>query len=407
MIGTAGSGETRLTINASDRIESLDGLRGIAILLVFVCHYVPSDRTDALSAVTRLGWIGVDLFFVLSGFLITGVLVDTRDCANRFKSFYVRRALRLFPVYCLAVAVVIIGTHFLRGFRGWINFPLFFYGSNLVALVPENDLTFPPYFDCKHFWSLALEEQFYTIWPFVVFFVPGRRAILRVCVVGVVAALVFRLAASYFGWSPWVSYLELPMRMDGLLLGSLIALVVRDPNPHTWLRRGRLNWIFLVSFGVFVVSAAITRNLWVSGPVNPDAMGVAESVATNCEFSAIAIMFASTVALALIPGTAWNRVGSLGFLRFFGRYSYGLYVWHYLFFLVTGQWFYGFRQLIHARFLADLIYFMSMLTLFAGVAVLSYWLVEVHFLRLKSKFKAAPVTSQRAVIIPEASSAQG
>jgi peptidoglycan/LPS O-acetylase OafA/YrhL len=233
-----------LTINSRDRIPSLDGLRGIAILLVFLFHYFPRDHRDPLSALASLGWSGVDLFFVLSGFLITGILTDTRDAPNRFKAFYLRRILRLFPVYFVAVSIVVVGTHFLRGYRNWMDIPFFFYGSNIVELLPHSVSIFPPYFNCQHFWSLALEEQFYSIWPFVVFFVPSRRTLIRVCVCGILGALTLRVIATALGLPLFVSYIELPARMDSLLIGALLAILVREPDPARWLNKKRLNWVF-------------------------------------------------------------------------------------------------------------------------------------------------------------------
>ena len=406
-MGAVRSGEGRLTINSSDRIKSLDGLRGIAILLVFFCHYVPQDRHDPLSAAARLGWVGVDLFFVLSGFLITGILVDTRESVDRFKSFYVRRILRLLPVYFTAVAIVIAGTHFLRGFRSWMNIPFFFYGSNLVALLPNADLAFPPYFNCGHFWSLALEEQFYTIWPFLAFFVPRRQTLIRVCLLGILAAPAIRLVAAWFGISLWVACQQLPARMDGLLLGALLALLVRGPNSQAWLNQERLKWVFWAGCGALVPVLAIVLRLLLSAPASTDALGRKEIVAVSLGITIFAVVFVTVLASSLMPGTIWNRIGSLRALRFFGKYSYGLYVWHYLFFLVTVGWVNWFRLVISPRFLADLLYCICMLCLFTGISMLSYSQIEVRFLRLKSRFKASPAIPDHSAYNPVTSSARG
>lgn len=392
-----------MRFNSKDHIQSLDGLRGIAILLVFFFHFVPQDRNDPLAVASRLGWTGVDLFFVLSGFLITGILVDTRESANRFKSFYARRALRILPVYFLAIALVIIGTHFLRGLRNWADIPIFFYGSNLVAAVSNQRLLFPPYFNCAHFWSLALEEQFYTIWPLVVFLIPRRQTLIRVCAFGILAALLFRVTVASFGMSLWVTYYELPMRMDTLLEGGLLALLVRGPEFQTWLSKRRLMLAFWAGCAALAPVIVITKSIWLSGPVNPDMLGAGKALAMDLGFSFIAIIFASMVGLSLIPGTAWNRIGSIRSLRFFGKYSYGLYVWHGLFSLVAIEWVDGFRKVIHPRYLADLLFCLCMLGLFTAISVLSYTQFEVRFLRLKSRFEATPGTSDLAVAVPRTS----
>jgi peptidoglycan/LPS O-acetylase OafA/YrhL len=389
-IGSAQTGVARLTINSKDHIPSLDGLRGIAILLVFFRHYVPQDRQDPLSVASRFGWIGVDLFLVLSGFLITGILIDTRESVNRFKSFYVRRVLRIFPLYFLAIAIVIIGTHFLQGFRSWINIPIFLYGSNIVLAFPNGDLVFPPYFNCGHFWSLALEEQFYTIWPFVVYMTPDRRTLMRVCALGIAAAVIFRAGAAHIGMSPVSAYSQLPTRMDGLLAGALLSLLVREANGQRYLNENRLRWILWTACAAFVPVLVATSRIRLSAPANLNAMRTTEKIAADVGFSILAIILAASLALSLIPGTTWNRVCSLRVLRFFGKYSYGLYVWHFLFIPITIGWVEQFRLIVQPRYLADLFYCTCMLGLFTAISILSYSQFEVRFLRLKSKFAPFP-----------------
>src|ERR1700761_6273992 len=174
-------------------IESLDGLRGIAILLVFFFHYLPRNSHNPLSWLASVGWSGVDLFFVLSGFLITGILYDTRESRNFFKVFYARRALRLIPLYALAVGIVLSVSLMLHTPLTWKAIPFYVYGSNIMLVVNGGVPDFTPFFQCIHFWSLSLEEQFYSLWPLVVFFVPQRRTLMQICVVGIVAALLLRI----------------------------------------------------------------------------------------------------------------------------------------------------------------------------------------------------------------------
>ena len=143
-------------------IDSLDGLRGIAILLVFFFHYLERNPHNPLSWIASVGWSGVDLFFVLSGFLITGILYDTRKATNFFKVFYARRALRLFPLYFFAVSIVLVVAVLLHTPMSWKAIPFYIYGANLMLVVPGGVPDFTPYFNCIHFWSLAVEEQFYS-----------------------------------------------------------------------------------------------------------------------------------------------------------------------------------------------------------------------------------------------------
>jgi hypothetical protein len=136
-------------------IESLDGLRGVAILLVFFFHYLPRNPHNPLSWIASLGWTGVDLFFVLSGFLITGILYDTRQSSNFFQVFYARRALRLFPLYFLAVGLVLFVAGLLHIPTGWKAILFYTYGANILLGLGNWAPNFTPYFNCVHFWSLA------------------------------------------------------------------------------------------------------------------------------------------------------------------------------------------------------------------------------------------------------------
>ena len=180
-----------------DVILELDGVRGIAILLVLLFHLelpYPAGAPRLLFAPLLIGWSGVDLFFVLSGFLITGILIDTRDCRNYFSSFYMRRVLRIMPLYLLAVfayfAVALpIAHHF--GYwsarNGSAQMWFWLHLSNWPAAFG----TVVPFIG--HFWSLSVEEQFYFVWPLVVLFVRPSR-LIHVCCGVVVAALALRIA---------------------------------------------------------------------------------------------------------------------------------------------------------------------------------------------------------------------
>ena len=360
-------------------IDSLDGLRGIAILLVFLVHYLPR-RAHTLSAlVANFGWTGVDLFLVLSGFLITGILYDSIEAKNFFKVFYMRRALRLFPLYFAAVMTILLVTHGLRGQRTWGELPFFVYGANIMNAISLDTAVFRPYLVCTHFWSLALEEQFYSVWPFVVFLCRGprrRETLIRICLCGMAIAPLCRVLAALSGASPHVAYEELPMRMDSLLLGSLIALISRGGHDQVWLSARRLYGLLTGCVLLFAAAAYKAGTLdWASLPMS------------TAGYSAVAGISGCLLALALLPETLPHRIGRIGVLRFFGRYSYGLYVWHFMPYPITSMWVVPFRSRIHPQGLADVLYTGAMLGLFTLVAVISFNLFEVHFLKLKSHFK--------------------
>jgi peptidoglycan/LPS O-acetylase OafA/YrhL len=203
------------------RIAELDGIRALAIMAVLATHYFANEFTTpaaatlhgfgaAAFALAAHGWLGVDLFFVLSGFLITGILLDTRSKTTYFRDFWVRRALRILPLVFVVVGIltVIYRPHWLYVFMA------FFFAIDFAQLIGLGNRAMGP------LWSLAVEEQFYLIWPFLVMFLP-KRALAITTLVILIAEPVVRLL--------YPGPLDLPwFRVDGLAMGALIALFVRS-----------------------------------------------------------------------------------------------------------------------------------------------------------------------------------
>ncbi|HEY0786301.1 MAG TPA: acyltransferase, partial [Acidobacteriaceae bacterium] len=183
--------EHRPPLDFRRHIASLDGLRGLAISLVFLHHFYPRERFNPLSLVASAGWTGVDLFFVLSGFLITGILYDTLAFPRSLRTFFARRSLRIFPVYLLMVALVVVFARPLQVPLGWRDIPFFAYGANLTRVL-QIDPEFGPYLRFWHLWSLAVEEQFYLLWAPLVFLLARRGRIMGACCVGIAAAILLR-----------------------------------------------------------------------------------------------------------------------------------------------------------------------------------------------------------------------
>ena len=231
-----------------ERIETLDGIRGIAILLVFAVHIQSMGLAPQTGTLSRwaakamsCGWSGVDLFFVLSGFLITGILLDTKNTGNRFRSFYSRRTLRIFPLYYLIVlsSIAVSGCSHIffhhdlsgPGWPGWAWYLL--YVQNWYLPVGQlHDMIF-----LGPLWSLAIEEQFYLIWPLCVWRL-STRDLVKLCIAGILLAAGFRYALTYRASTTlaYVAYMNTFARMDGLLAGALCAIVVRSRMPIAQLR---------------------------------------------------------------------------------------------------------------------------------------------------------------------------
>lgn len=316
----------------SEHLPALDGVRGLAILTILIYHGLQLSKPEALGAfdaavdrVARSGWAGVDLFFVLSGFLITGILLDMRASSGHVLSFYGRRVLRIVPLYFLFLLALLYLIPVLTGLgadpdvatlrehQGWYWSFLF----NLkFALEPLDSLG---RFGNGHLWSLMVEEQFYIVWPLVVLTLP-RRALLPVLAACIAGAPLFRMLL-YFGEVGHVvpaagAYVLAPSRMDTLALGGLLALGLREPALGA--RIESMRWVAVgIALAAIVVLGAVYGTIW-AGDQWTQIVG----------FSAIAVVGAGVVSAALAGGAAGRLLSTPG-LRFFGRYSYAMYLFHY------------------------------------------------------------------------------
>ena len=217
------------------RIPQLDGIRGLAILLVMLFHFfwfpmaagLPISANDSwLRPILLSCWVGVDLFFVLSGFLITGILVDARARPGYFKNFYARRVLRIFPLYYLFLAAWLALT-------GYQSLWLWSYTAN-IHMAREGWTAVPSAVD--HLWSLAIEEQYYLLWPVVIYFLKPKQA-LFVC--AGLAMLCPLIRFHYFHVNqPLSAYMLTHARLDSLAWGALLALAVRVCPPSRRLLGG-------------------------------------------------------------------------------------------------------------------------------------------------------------------------
>lgn len=325
------------------------------------------------------GWIGVDLFFVISGFLITGILLDTRDVPGRWRNFFARRVLRIFPLYYGVLVFM-----FLILPRLWSPAELtqiraqqvWYWGYAVNFLELLNRGAWQP-LSTGHFWSLAIEEQFYLVWPLVVW-ACSPRTLPRVIVGTLVAGLLIRV------WfcigdpfqTPWSAYLFTPTHLDGLMVGALLAGAVRAPGGVERLvplaRR-------VMAWGAVALGAIV---LWRGG------FRAADQVVAIVGFPFMAAVFGALLVLTL-PGAqrgVAQRVFEHPGLRWLGTYSYGLYVFH-LPVIGALQW----KGLSFERRLPGVLLVVALAAVIScAVAWLSYRLYEKHFLALKSYFAVGP-----------------
>ena len=354
-----------VTLNArsSKHIPALDGLRGLAILAVFFHHYgaggIHSTSTvvRGIATVCGIGWSGVDLFFVLSGFLITGILFDTQHDRSYYRKFYARRTLRIFPIYYLFVAITLL----LIPPGVWQKGHLFFlvYLGYPAAVIWPALVNLP--IRVTHLWSLSVEEQFYMLWPWLIRKLQNPRNILRFCAAVGVGALVARVV--FPGWA----YASLPCRMDGLALGAALAILFRG---DFWQHCQRSAWaLFLASAGAVILICVLRHTT-----------DHYDRVICTVGFSVIAIAYGALLVLSLGPLAG---IFSLWILRTFGKYSYGMYLYHFPLTAVFEH-----AKPFLARYpLGSLSYVAMCLAANLAIAALSFHLFEQPILRLKSRFE--------------------
>ena len=352
-------------------VTALDGFRGCAVLLVLLFHYLPRRGLGAFGLVASPGWTGVDAFLVLSAYLITSILYRQRGSERFYQNFYMRRALRLFPLYYFILFVALALSPLLHIHWRLGHLPFFLYGTN-IALGQDQSLGALGPLNFHHLWTLALEEQFYLIWPWFIGSRLSRAALVRICWVGIALAFCLRTGMISHGHANgWAIYQDLPTRMDSLLFGALLAL---SPLPSA-----RAAWIALLgALGVVTVIVLRADTVWFcSLPM------------MTFGYTALGLFYAAVLSLALRAGSSAARFLSLGSLRFFGRYSYGLYLWHYICSEQIDRWtawMYGALPLPAA--VTSLLCFVVILLGSTVVAVASYHTIEAPFLRLKLRYQA-------------------
>lgn len=315
-------------VRSSRRIPELDGLRGLAVLLVLVYHYVadqlvspPGSPVALARKYLELAWSGVDLFFVLSGFLLGGILLDQRGSQRYFRAFYIRRACRILPLYFVLLALFAAAGWLIhatgRGQRFEYLFepalPIWCYLTFTQNAIMALWHTFGGHW-MGVTWSLAIEEQFYLFLPFCLRFVPVRR--LPHFLIGVIVAVPLARIALYRYSGHWIpGYVLTPCRADALLLGVVGAWMVRTPAALKLITTRLLRTIFIVMLAGSVLLAS------------------RETISTPgtafLGFSWFAVLYLCMILMCVLDkDSAVCRILRSPSLRFFGLISYGIYLLH-------------------------------------------------------------------------------
>jgi peptidoglycan/LPS O-acetylase OafA/YrhL len=377
-------------------IPALDGLRGIAIILVMLHHftyYRPTDGLDAhIGSVLFFFWIGVDLFFVLSGFLITGILLDSRGRDRYFTTFYARRTLRIFPLYYLVL------------FIAFIVLPQF-PQAHMLLLGRVEPVDLPPQWPYWLYvtnfsiaeggwvhgwvdvaWSLAIEEQFYLVWPLLIWLCPPRLAGV-LCAAILVSQPIARVYAREADVAS-LSIFVLPwFRLDGFATGALLALAQRRgllPSLDRWVPGVIVAGVAGIIICTILGGHTWWWNRWIQ----------------QYGYSIIAVTGGAMLvgAIARPPDSLWPRVLSAGWLRAFGKYSYALYLLHAPVMRVVREYVFDpleYEALGLAPWSAQIVFYGAAAAPSFALAWLSWRWFEGPILRLKARFPYSRAAAAR------------
>ncbi len=339
------------------RIPELDALRGLAAMAIVAFHLNPIALFP--------GWTGVDLFFVLSGYLITGIILRHGQTRGFLATFYMRRGLRIWPIYYLTLFVLVAVNRYLPRPESLAGLPYYLtYTQNLPLYWREKAPDLPPF---NHTWTLALEEQFYVIWP-ALLLLSGRRRVVPVCL----AAIALAWMAREGGWisrSPFSERL-LVARCDGFALGGLLAAILEGGRS-----RGKA-----LGLAAAMIAAALYIAWGMIASGNPIGfLGCPTPARPSTTILAVNVLFFGLVGVvASGAGTVWLAILRFRPLIYLGKISYGLYLYHIPTFWAID----GFAFVYHQSWPIRAVKVLATL----AVAILSWHLVEAPILRLKDRY---------------------
>lgn len=371
-----------------NRIKELDGLRGLAVVLVMALHifkraayFTKHPVLLAVSNITTIGWVGVDIFFTLSGFLITSILLQAKSGQGYFRNFYARRILRIFPLYYFAIAFVLLFAPKVEPeFTDQLGTALpimLVYLQNWAMLFKGFHIT--QYLGIT--WSLAIEEQFYLLWPLIVYYLK-KEQLLKVGIIYISISIAARVLGMLFwpdaGEAARFFYYTSFTRFEEIIVGGLLAILITSDHGKENIRRFALP-VFLASSSLFVFLCALSF---------PDAL--------HPEYASIPLVIGGYTSAALAsagligvfvthpPENILKKLFQTPVFVFLGKYSYSIYLFHMTFALILLDLFW------HSGMRGWKPYILYVVTAYAAavlIALLTWNILEKHMLNLKKYFE--------------------
>jgi peptidoglycan/LPS O-acetylase OafA/YrhL len=358
-----------LNYSHGKHIPELDGVRGVAILSVLLFHCFPEI------SMFKLGWAGVDVFFVLSGFLITGILLDSVNKKNYYRNFIIKRILRIFPLYYFALFLFLfflphismrtfntLNLSFAFDHQLWY----WFYISNWLLSVKTGWVHGA---GINHFWSLSIEEQFYLFWPLLVY-LTRRKGFIYLCILFIIASAGLRNILFLFNVPHDALYLMTISRADSLAIGGLIAALIRND-----IGKRLLEYATIPAF--IIVISVLSIGMFINKSANPYL-----SFFSTIGYTLIDLISGILIIFVLSDFMMFKNIFSLRILRFLGKYSYSMYIFHFPVMILCFYWANKFFKSSHIQNLL-----ISTLSIFITILIslLTWYGIESRCIRLKAK----------------------
>lgn len=349
---------TRLLDN---KIKTLDGFRGLAIILVMGYHYLHFFS---------FGWVGVDLFFVLSGFLITGKLLESLGSNHYFRSFYLKRILRIVPLYYFILFLffllipLLLPSFVSVSFKDLLQQQVYYW--TFTDNVYDAAKGWPLNVILIHCWSLACEMQFYLVWPFVIWvFYKKENGLVIVLLFFFIAAFLFRyLGQSLFPFNDIYRYTLLPCRIDAFSAGALLYIFLRRHKIVSY--KTKLFFTALITLAVILIIMFVKQTSW----------HFSEGIVRQYGFTLNAVFWTALMGFALAAG---KTIFSNNVITRLGKYSYGMYLFHLPVFIIIAR----LPVFNNGNGSTAWLTAAAAFIITYGCSFTSYHLLEKHFLKLK------------------------